>query len=262
MTYDILKTLYTSVTVIDNTNGNIVYSHSKYPFDDIQIATGEQFDDFLKKYYDENFIPIFDKIVINNISYWINRKFKNNHIYYLIQECKYWDEMLEKAEATSAIDGLTECYTKTETEIMMKNLLYTFLRYQTNPFSIIMFDIDFFKKVNDTYGHLAGDYVLKQLASIVKTHLRESDICGRFGGEEFIIVLSQTKVNGAMRLANRLRESCQNFNFIFQGTKIDISISLGVTSVSISDSIHSLIDRCDNALYDAKKSGRNRVEYR
>lgn len=262
MTFDILQTLYISVTVIDNASGDIVYNHSKYPFDGVQINTQEQLDDFLRKYYREDSIPIFDRVIIDNTAYWIHRKAKHNHIYYLIQECKYWDEMLEKAESQSAIDGLTGCYTKTETESLMKNLLYTFLRYQTSPFSIIMFDIDFFKKVNDIYGHLAGDYILKQLSAIVKTHLRDSDLFGRFGGEEFIVVLPQTKVNGAMRLANRLRESCQNYNFSFHGTKIDTTISIGVTSVSVSDSLHSLIDRCDSALYDAKKSGRNRVEYR
>ncbi len=262
MIFDIVKNLYASVTVIDNTNGNIIYSHNKHPFTDMQIQTKEQLEAFLKKYYNATSIPIFDKIIIDGSSYWIYRKYQNNHIYYLIQECRYWDVMLEKAESQSIIDGLTGCYTKTETETLINNLLFTFLRYQTNPFSIIMFDIDFFKKVNDTYGHLAGDYILKQLSALVKTHLRESDLFGRFGGEEFIIVLPQTKVNGAMRLANRLKESCQSHNFTFGGSKIETTISLGVTSVSITDSLLSLIDRCDNALYDAKKNGRNKVEYR
>lgn len=136
------------------------------------------------------------------------------------------------------------------------------MRYKDNSFSMLMYDIDWFKKVNDIYGHLAGDYVLRELSTLVKKLLRDSDICGRFGGEEFIIILPKTKVSGALKLANKINQAAQNHDFNFQGTKIDITISVGVTSVGGTDSLFSLVDRCDNALYDAKRNGRNRVEYR
>jgi len=125
-----------------------------------------------------------------------------------------------------------------------------------------MFDIDFFKKINDTYGHLAGDYVLVELAQLVKLLLRNSDICGRFGGEEFLIVLPETKVAGAMKLAKRINNACKDHHFIYGQKNIEVRISAGVTAPTQSDSVASLIERCDDALYDAKENGRDRVEYR
>jgi len=126
----------------------------------------------------------------------------------------------------------------------------------------MMLDIDHFKKINDTYGHLAGDFVLKEIAKIVKNLIRKSDICGRFGGEEFVILLPNTKLSGAMKLAERIRETIQNHTFDFNGKKINVTVSIGITSVGVNDSYESLISRADEALYEAKEKGRNRIEYR
>ena len=126
----------------------------------------------------------------------------------------------------------------------------------------MMLDIDHFKKINDTYGHLAGDFVLKEIAKIIKDSIRKSDICGRFGGEEFVIVLPNTKLSGAMKLAERIRETIQNHTFDFNGKKINVTVSIGITSVGVNDSYESLISRADEALYEAKEKGRNRIEYR
>jgi diguanylate cyclase (GGDEF)-like protein len=175
---------------------------------------------------------------------------------------KYFDILLEEVEQKAIIDPLTGAYNKREILDQLKRHLMIYLRYQKNYFSIVMFDIDFFKKVNDTYGHLAGDFVLKELSLLTKDLIRESDIFGRFGGEEFIIILPETKVVGAIKLAERLRKRVEEHNFIYNNEKISITISAGVTSVSLTDSVESLIDRCDIALYEAKKNGRNKVEYR
>ena len=262
MHYDILKSLYIGAIVIDKLNGEILYSYGSTPFEDLAVKDLNQFEDFISKNYSENKFPLFDKLIIANQAYWIIRKQKNSYISYFIQECKQWDRLIEETKAGSHLDGLTKCYTKVELESFVTNFLATFLRYKENPFSLLMYDIDWFKKVNDVYGHLAGDFVLRELSSLVKTLLRDSDICGRFGGEEFIVILPQTKIAGAIKLAEKIRETTKNHKFMFQEKEIDISISIGVTSVGAGDSTFKLIERCDKALYDAKENGRNRVEYR
>ena len=262
MNFKILETLYIAAIVIDKDSGDILYSYGNAPFENFAVNSIDEFDSFCHKHYSQEYTPIFDQLKIGEYSYWIIRKKKSNHIYYFIQECKQWDQLIEETKKGTHLDGLTKCYTKIELESFITNYLSAYLRYKDHPFSLLMFDIDWFKKVNDKYGHLAGDFVLAQLSALVKTLLRDSDICGRFGGEEFIAILPQTKVAGALKLANKINKAVQDYDFSFQDTKIDVTISVGVTSVGNDDSLLSLIDRCDNALYDAKKNGRNRVEYR
>jgi diguanylate cyclase (GGDEF)-like protein len=259
---DIIKNCYNGIIVIDKNNGKIIYNEIKEPFKAFKINNIEELNNWFKNNYNKNAIPIFDEISKNNNRYWIIRKITHNHICYYIQELKYLNFILEEMEKKSIIDGLTGTYNKKEIEESLKKYLLIYLRYKKNPFSVIIFDIDFFKKVNDTYGHLAGDYILKELSKLIKEVIRDSDILGRFGGEEFMIILPETKVVGAIKLAKRLRKACEEHTFIFDGQKINITISLGVTSVTKTDFVESLIERCDTALYDAKKNGRNRVEYR
>jgi len=262
LTSELVKNLYIAVVIIDKKSGKVLFNHTSKPFEDFKFKTAEDLNRYFEKKYAKDTSPLFDKIEHNGKDYWINRVSKGLYIHYYIQECKYWDMLLQEARKNSTVDGLTKCLNKTEIQKQISNFLLTFLRYKTNQFSIIMLDIDHFKKVNDTYGHLSGDYVLKELSDLVKNAARESDMCGRFGGEEFLIILPETKVVGALKFATRLNTLCKNHNFIFQSIKIKLTISLGVTSVDKTDSLTSLIDRCDTALYDAKKNGRNRVEYR
>lgn len=119
-----------------------------------------------------------------------------------------------------------------------------------------MLDLDKFKSVNDTYGHQAGDEVLKELALILKTNVRESDIVGRWGGEEFIIIAPNTNMEDAVKLAEKLREKISEFKFSFAGHKTG---SFGVATYRVGDDEKSLIKRADDALYHAKESGRNKV---
>jgi diguanylate cyclase (GGDEF)-like protein len=109
---------------------------------------------------------------------------------------------------------------------------------------------------------LAGDFVLKELAKLVKSLMRKSDLCGRFGGEEFIIILPETKLVGAMKFANRLKQAVENYHFEFNNTVIPVTISIGITGVGVNDSLQSILSRVDDALYEAKRKGRNRIEYR
>jgi len=131
-----------------------------------------------------------------------------------------------------------------------------------NDLSLLILDIDFFKQVNDNYGHKAGDTVLQKLAEISLRILREVDSIGRMGGEEFAILLRETRQDGAMEVAERLRESFANELVAIedQALPVHFTTSIGLATLSIEDkSIGSLIKRADNALYKAKRTGRNKV---
>lgn len=131
----------------------------------------------------------------------------------------------------------------------------------SEPLSVIVFDIDFFKKINDTHGHPCGDFVLKDLARVVSTKLiRSNDFFARYGGEEFVLILSGTPDKVAAEIAERIRTTIQNHEFKFDGKIIPVTVSVGVTSKQDTDSQWQFIfDRVDKALYTSKQTGRNKV---
>ena len=133
-------------------------------------------------------------------------------------------------------------------------------RYNS-PFAIILLDADHFKQVNDTYGHDVGDIVLKHIAGTAATILRELDIFGRFGGEEFTIALPQTDSKGAEQLAERLRLLIENNTILpAGGQRIAVTISLGIAeTTAATQDLEELLKQADIALYRAKNKGRNRV---
>ena len=139
-------------------------------------------------------------------------------------------------------------------KLLSKSISYA-KRHKT-PLSIIFFDIDFFKSVNDNYGHEMGDKILKEVAELISNNLREYDLFGRWGGEEFIIILPNTDIKNALKVAQKLKKAVENFNFAHNET---LTCSFGVTQFQTSDNIKSLLKRADTFLYKAKKNGRNRV---
>jgi len=161
----------------------------------------------------------------------------------------------KRVELLSVTDRLTQLFNRLKIDELLDAELKRASRY-LNPFSVIMLDLDKFKSVNDTYGHQAGDEVLKELALILKTNVRESDIVGRWGGEEFIIIAPNTNMEDAVELAEKLREKISEFKFSFAGHKTS---SFGVAAYRAGDDEKSLIKRADDALYHAKESGRNKV---
>ncbi len=132
-------------------------------------------------------------------------------------------------------------------------------RRHARPLSMVMFDIDHFKKVNDSFGHLAGDYVLKEMAGVVKARLRPDDILGRYGGEEFAILLPETSVQGAITIAEELRKLVAEHRFIFEGETIESTISLGCAQLQDGWDALNFIKVADEQLYAAKHAGRNQV---
>jgi len=127
-------------------------------------------------------------------------------------------------------------------------------------FSLVMLDIDKFKKINDAYGHQTGDQVLKTFAAIIRSILRKTDFCGRYGGEEFLIMLTQTDIQAAKVFAERIRNCVENSFFPCLGPDAGVTVSIGLTEHRMQEDIEKTISRADELLYKAKKEGRNRVE--
>ena len=126
--------------------------------------------------------------------------------------------------------------------------------------SILMIDIDFFKNINDTYGHAAGDIVLEEVAKIIKSCTRNADTAARYGGEEFVVMLNNTSASAAMAVAERIRKSVEEKSIMYDGKKINVTISIGVSSYNFDlESAKSIVERADKALYESKQNGRNRV---
>ncbi len=132
---------------------------------------------------------------------------------------------------------------------------------EQNPLALIMLDIDFFKKFNDNYGHSTGDMVLQELGAILKNCIREQDLAGRYGGEEFIIALRDTGNNNALMIAERIRAQIAQANFHVNEQTLHITVSIGVTQYRPPEPVDDLVARCDQTLYLAKNSGRNKVCY-
>lgn len=127
------------------------------------------------------------------------------------------------------------------------------------PLSLLMLDIDHFKRVNDNHGHGIGDEVLKGVAEAIKNQLRNVDMVFRFGGEEFLILLSNTSRDAAAMVGERLRHAAQAQDYFASGTRIELTVSLGCATLLPGESVESLLRRADNALYVAKREGRNRL---
>jgi diguanylate cyclase (GGDEF)-like protein len=170
-----------------------------------------------------------------------------------ITERKLAEEELKRLAST---DKLTEAYNRTKFNEIIEREIERVKRYN-QPLSIIIFDIDRFKEVNDRYGHSAGDHVLKTIADIVRENIRKIDYFVRWGGEEFMIISSETNLKEACVLAERIREAIESYTFEDVGK---VTVSLGLTESKENDTKDSLIKRADDAMYEAKKKGRNLVE--
>jgi diguanylate cyclase (GGDEF)-like protein len=162
-------------------------------------------------------------------------------------------QAIEKA----TMDNLTKCYNRNKLEIVLATEILQH-KNEEEPFSVIMLDIDFFKTVNDTYGHEVGDEVLAGFAEVIRHNIKKKDVLVRWGGEEFIILFRHCTGEEAMMIAERLRQKVESTP-LYDG-KIRITCSLGVASWhGADDSETQLLKRVDDALYMAKRTGRNRV---
>ena len=158
----------------------------------------------------------------------------------------------------ATLDALTNLNNRRQFEVRLKQEIATTKR-QKNPLCAMMIDIDFFKKVNDTYGHASGDTVLRTVASVIKQHLRESDIPSRYGGEEFAVLLPYTHIDEAQIVGERLRKAVEATPVTIDKKTINVTISMGLAEFNTEETGEELFERADKALYAAKENGRNRV---
>ena len=170
------------------------------------------------------------------------------------------EKELEVAKEESKEDFLTKLYNKRALDEVMNIKDYEYERYARN-YSIAMFDLDLFKNVNDNYGHDAGDAVLAAFARILKKEARAVDTVGRFGGEEFMVILSDTDTKNGAIYAEKVRTKVQNARFMYKGERIELTVSVGVSQRKTNTSLENVIKLADEHLYKAKKNGRNRVSY-
>ena len=172
-------------------------------------------------------------------------------------EAQYHEEIYR----LMTIDGLTEVYNKRYFDDALDREASRAKRYRRDV-SLIMFDIDHFKKINDTHGHLAGDAVLRQLGSLLRGRVRRDDVPARTGGEEFSVLLPEVPAEGGWRLAENLREAVEAASFRFEDTTITVTISVGVAQwgPDIENPV-DLVRRADEKLYEAKNAGRNCVRF-
>jgi diguanylate cyclase (GGDEF)-like protein len=166
----------------------------------------------------------------------------------------YYEEIYRMA----IIDGLTQIFNKRYFAEFLDREMARCQRYK-RPLTLIMFDLDKFKAVNDEHGHLAGDYVLKRLAQIVSEGIRKEECFARYGGEEFAIVLPDTDVERGAIFAEKIRARIEETHFEFEGNTIPVTLSMGVSELGEKDVGESFIKRADEKLYEAKDAGRNRV---
>lgn len=162
-----------------------------------------------------------------------------------------------KYEELSTIDSLTGIFNRLMFEQKLKSEIERVHRYKRENFSLAILDIDNFKIINDTYGHIEGDNVLQQLVLEVKSHLRSTDIFSRWGGEEFVIILPLTNVEKAKVAIEGIRKLISSATFNKVGT---VTCSFGITEFHADDTFHSVIMRADEAMYIAKATGKNKVE--
>lgn len=170
-------------------------------------------------------------------------------------ESQYHEEIYRM----TIIDGLTGAHVKRYLlEALEKEM--TRARRHERELAFLMFDIDHFKQINDQHGHLAGDFVLKELARIVQGRIRRDEVFARYGGEEFAVVLPETSYEGAKALAEGLRQKIESSEFVFQNEHIKVTISIGIACLGLNEKTSlDLIKVADLHLYEAKRSGRNRV---
>jgi len=161
----------------------------------------------------------------------------------------------QELEQLSKTDSLTQLFNRTTVENHVHELIENSRRYG-RPFSVVLLDIDHFKRVNDEFGHNVGDEVLRKVAAILAHRVRTTDLVGRWGGEEFLIVCAEVELGPAAELAEALRTLIETTSF---GLPTQITASFGAAQYAPGEQIQSLISRADRQLYVAKERGRNRV---
>lgn len=164
---------------------------------------------------------------------------------------------VEALEKSSTLDSLTKIYNRRALDQYLQQICIA--ENFTNEMHLLMLDIDDFKKINDAYGHLAGDKVLIYLANMLRKTLRDGDKVFRYGGEEFIIVLNRVQNDACLEIAQRILKLVSSNRLIYKGKSLNITVSIGATKYKKGDRPDTIIERADRALYKSKNSGKNQM---
>lgn len=164
----------------------------------------------------------------------------------------------QRALQAAKVDALTGANNRAAMDETLEREIDLAHRHQT-AMSLIMFDLDHFKQINDNYGHTTGDDVLRECVECANQALRKTDMLFRFGGEEFVIILPGVNVTGAALAAERLRSIIEKHVFSCRQGVVPVTISVGAASLTLQDTVKTMVDRADHALYSAKNTGRNRI---
>jgi len=235
-------------------------------FEVVRMLLGNELDYEFGDLTSKIIIPlIFDKKLIGGICFYTRQDVDYSSFRYFdmmisellaIFKMKY--QYTEK-EFMSVLDGLTGLYNRRQFEIGLEQE-YNRTRRHPSDFSLAILDIDFFKKVNDNYGHQYGDYVLKTVADLMKQAFRKTDLLYRYGGEELVMIMPETNIEGAIIPVQRLRRMVEEFDFDYNGVKAKVTVSIGLTmNYQNFNSSTEILKSADEALYRAKEEGRNRV---
>ena len=185
-------------------------------------------------------------------------KEENEEVNRLKEKIKILEKKVQKLSKEVKTDFLMNIANKKAIQEELKKQESSFKRYNT-IYSVVFFDIDHFKNINDTYGHDAGDVILKSLGLLFKRYARDVDMIGRFGGEEFVAILPNTPKEGAYKFAEKLRKIIAKTKFMYKKTRINVTVSAGVASRDEVNSSEEVLKKADERLYLAKQNGRNRV---
>jgi len=201
---------------------------------------------------------IVESLEVESVS--ISNKFrKESHLVSNLQKRMHRLEVaLDKAKKESKIDFLTKLVSRRGLDSEISITESAFLRYGIS-YSVVFFDLDNFKMINDTFGHDAGDVILKELGKILRSSKREVDVVGRYGGEEFLAILPKTDLKGAYAFANNIRQKVEDHKFMYKDERIFVTVSAGIACRDDFSSKEQTIESSDAMLYNAKNAGRNRV---
>lgn len=235
-------------------------------FEVVRMLLGKELDYQFSDLTSKIIIPlIFDKKLIGGICFYARQDIDYSSFRYFdimisellaIFKMKY--QYTEK-EFMSVLDGLTGLYNRRQFEIGLEQECNRTKRHPSD-FSLAILDIDFFKKVNDTYGHQYGDYVLKTVADLMKQSFRKTDLLYRYGGEELVMIMPETNIEGALIPVQRLRRMVEEYDFDYNGVKAKVTVSIGLTmNYQNLNTAAEVLKTADEALYRAKEEGRNRV---
>lgn len=234
------------------------------------LTTANAFENTINATHDDvnNLLEVYTEADLENTPE------ENMHLYFLklkqenllmqkkltltLNDLKEQKKSFERINNLINTDLLMGIYSRRYLEKKLKDLLYEYKRYD-KPFSVLMIDIDDFKTVNDKYGHLVGDKVLAKVGEILKASLRQLDIPSRYGGDEIVVLLPNTKKEEAFKAASKIQSFFQKTRFKTSQDEFSITTSIGVYEVQPKDDFETVLNKTDNAMYEAKAKGKNAV---